>query len=242
MSVVTPTCARRHRFHEALYRCFAWQRHPAKELVVVDDPGPPSPFFAALKDARVRYVQADAPGESVGAKRNRALALARGDAVAHFDDDDLYLPGYLGDMLRRLDEGPADVVKLSAWFWYDLSSDVLARYDGVADGDHSRLYGYGFSYLYRRERALAVGFPDRSFGEDYEFCLRSMSAGGSVMHFKDSAKSPTVLHIVHGRNTSNCFVTQQVPVSELPRLFDTKCSMHLDEVRRAVFDSAVDAG
>jgi hypothetical protein len=41
---------------------------------------------------------------------------------------------------------------------YDVASEKLARFDGLMDGDHSRLYGYGFSYVYRKSPMLALRF------------------------------------------------------------------------------------
>ncbi len=35
---------------------------------------------------------------SLGLKRNVAIELAAGEIIAHFDDDDLYAPGYLSWM------------------------------------------------------------------------------------------------------------------------------------------------
>lgn len=39
---------------------------------------------------------------SLGLKRNVAIELAAGEIIAHFDDDDLYAPGYLTWMHERL--------------------------------------------------------------------------------------------------------------------------------------------
>ena len=94
----------------ALYASFARQRHAKKELLVLDTgAAAPSPFFAALDDARVRYVHEpdlvtgdDGDAEKVGIKRNRLCALARGDAMACFDDDNVYGPDYLRVMLAHL--------------------------------------------------------------------------------------------------------------------------------------------
>lgn len=109
VSVISPTTSDRHWAHEQLYRCFSWQTWPNKELLVIDDGPIPSPFFQQLVgDARVTYTHrpanrppvAAAPSETsgrerLGEKRNRLCAAARGALIAHFDDDDLYLPGEL---------------------------------------------------------------------------------------------------------------------------------------------------
>ena len=55
VSVVSPTTGERHWTHASLYRCFAHQTYPSKELVVLDTGPRPSPFFTACDDSRVRY-------------------------------------------------------------------------------------------------------------------------------------------------------------------------------------------
>ena len=70
--------------------------------------------------ARVEYhydpTTSEKPGEngvmSLGAKRNWLLDRVKTDLVAHFDDDDYYGPDYLKEMIRRMRENEADLVKL----------------------------------------------------------------------------------------------------------------------------------
>ena len=55
VSVLTPTTSDRHWAHANLYRCFAAQSWPSKELIILDTGSSASPFFSSLKDSRVRY-------------------------------------------------------------------------------------------------------------------------------------------------------------------------------------------
>ena len=96
-----------------LYRCFAEQTHPDRELLICDDSPTPSAFFAALSDPTVQYLHSGAR-LTTGEKRNLLMARATGEVIAFFDDDDHYAPSYLHDMLALL--GDADLVKLSGWF------------------------------------------------------------------------------------------------------------------------------
>eukprot|EP00913_Durusdinium_trenchii_P024557 g23054.t1 len=54
------------------------------------------------------------PGDdlSIGVKRNIGVHAASGDLIAHFDDDDLYAPGYLA--MSHFDGAAA--LKLSSWY------------------------------------------------------------------------------------------------------------------------------
>src|SRR4051812_23464981 len=125
VSVVTPTFAR-ERCLPGLYACFAEQTHADRELLVLDDSPAPSRFFTGLGDARVRYIHA-AERQTIGEKRNRLVAMATGDVIASFDDDDYYAPGYLAAMLEAL--GDADLVKLAGWFALSVPDDALFFWD-----------------------------------------------------------------------------------------------------------------
>jgi len=112
VSVVCPTSVERRKFHPSLYHCFNQQRHAAKELIVVEtgtNTGSSLCFTAgaAANDPRViyRYFDDSASPWSIGTKRNIACYLASGAVIVHFDDDDLYTPGYLGLMVRALQVG-----------------------------------------------------------------------------------------------------------------------------------------
>jgi hypothetical protein len=53
--------------------------------------GPQSRVFSYSNDGRIQYIQAQ-NGLTVGEKRNLALTMAKGELIAHFDDDDLCAP------------------------------------------------------------------------------------------------------------------------------------------------------
>jgi len=76
------------------------------ELIVIDTGRCPSQFFQerASEDESVvyRWFDVDAGAISIGVKRNIACFLARGQVIAHFDDDDLYAPEYLDFMIAQM--------------------------------------------------------------------------------------------------------------------------------------------
>src|SRR5262245_42532069 len=109
ISVVSPTYNRQER-HENLYKAFSQQTYPDRELLVLDDSEAPSPFFSALKDPLVQYYHL-ACRMGLGTKRNSLVKAAKGELIAHFDDDDYYAPTYLQVMQKEL--GQASLVKLS---------------------------------------------------------------------------------------------------------------------------------
>ena len=75
VSCIMPTHGRR-RFVPLAVRYYLRQDYPHLELIVVDD-GPDPIADVIPDDPRIRYVRLDRR-LSVGAKRNRAIAEARG--------------------------------------------------------------------------------------------------------------------------------------------------------------------
>jgi hypothetical protein len=99
VSCIMPTFNRR-RFLRLALKAFNSQDYPARELIVIDDGT--DPVGDLVEEARMaRYVRLSARA-SIGEKRNRACAEARGSIIAHWDDDDWYAPGRLSSQIVPL--------------------------------------------------------------------------------------------------------------------------------------------
>ena len=90
VSVVIPTYNRASMVGDAIESALA-QTYAPLEVIVVDD-GSTDDTEGAVRQfgPRVRYVRQENSG--VGAARNAGLAVARGEAIAFLDSDDLWLP------------------------------------------------------------------------------------------------------------------------------------------------------
>lgn len=256
VSVVVPTTGDRAAFHATLYECFRWQRYEPKELLILDTASVPSPFFDALQDPRVRYFNEPAHEPATGAKRNTLVARARGPIIAHFDDDDCYAPAYLERLIAVLRD--ADLVKLSSWLWLDASrfiarrdQDCVSWFDSTRDrttgfdqchsaaGWHSRKWGYGFSFVYRKRIAVENPFPGVFQGEDYDFLMRATAKGYKCLAFSDNLDDAVVLHVLHNNNSSVVARHALYSFSDLGRFFSLpRLSQLLSGMRdRGVFDT-----
>ncbi|KAJ8601894.1 hypothetical protein CTAYLR_002661 [Chrysophaeum taylorii] len=234
VSVVVPTTHHRAAFHETLYACFCWQTHEPRELVILDTGVSASPFFEACEDPRVRYSYEPDHPPSTGAKRNTLIDRATGEVVAHFDDDDFYGPHYLSRLLDAL--GEAELATLGSWTWLDAERfrakrdhDCVSWYDASRDqrrgfsenhaaaGWHSRKWGYGFSYVYRRD--VPARFPNAFLGEDYDFCMRLLATGATCRAFRDDPDDAVVLHVMHNNNSSIVARHRDRSLADLDRAF-----------------------
>ena len=235
VSLITPTY-QRHHLSEPLYHCFQTQSHHDLELLVFDDSPTPSPFFERLRDPRVKYWHTTTR-LTVGAKRNALADLATGQVIGHLDDDDYYAPHYVEHMVDRL--GSADFYKLSGWFAYSQVADFLGYWEASQLMDYqykmapgqpvfpvctthmtaaekfdwvkATLWGYGFSYVYKRLVWEAVRFNPSVVGwNDYCFAQDLITQGFQATC--DSDTTGLALHVIHDHNVS--FVVPQFQLPE----------------------------
>ena len=239
VSIITPT-AGRHRFLPAIARCVLSQT-VHWEWLVHDDGPEPCRYMVDLcaSDARVRYFHRDAPRASIGAKRNFLIGEARGDMIAHFDDDDYYAPHYLADMIRIKQENGAQIIKLSDFYVYAPHVDFFGYSElQPARGMHylvtwqnverfmidegtrigiDLMVLYGFSCVYDRRIATANAFGDVSLYEDDAFIRKAIDDGCKVIAIDD--KNACCLHLIHPGSTASSFSRYRMPAFLVSRLF-----------------------
>ncbi|EGB09817.1 hypothetical protein AURANDRAFT_63090 [Aureococcus anophagefferens] len=222
-SVVMPTTPDRLHFAERgaarALRCFLALDYPGQlELVVLDDESEDERSLefwkvASGRDRRVRYACCPARS-SLGHKRNVGAREALGSVLLHFDDDDVYGPGYARTLVAPVAFGGYQVAKLSAWLVWDAHSGSA----GYVDLDERALTdaracpamlapllrkgrdSYGFNFCYAASLARKLPFPEIGFGEDAAFIANALRAKHRVAYVRDGAAS--VLHVQHGENAS----------------------------------------
>ncbi len=107
------------------------------EIVVVDDGSTDegADTVESFADSRVRLVRQGNAGP--GAARNRGLTEARGELVAFLDADDEWLPDYLAESVRLLEEyGPEVASITSGYFAFPAgkSNELMWRARGLTVG------------------------------------------------------------------------------------------------------------
>lgn len=117
---------------------------------------------------------------SIGAKRNRLVAMATGEYVCFIDDDDRIAPNYVGLILNALQTAP-DVVGIVG----EISEPSPARggfirrrfYHTIENRSYKRSergYERPPNHLnpIRRDIAIRYKFEDMSMGEDTDYAMR----------------------------------------------------------------------
>lgn len=109
----------------------------------------------------------DSRGITIGEKRTKMIAIARGMYVAFIDDDDVVAPDYVDAILSGLESQP-DVLNFTVRV-EGHGAPKPCRYGlMLAHADHPESYERKPNHLmvWRRELALDVAFPPVAIGED----------------------------------------------------------------------------
>lgn len=182
-----PTRNRRRFVAQSLWY-FLRQDYAARELVVLDD-GDDAVGDLIPEDDRIRYIRVD-PGLSLGAKRNLGCELARGELIAHWDDDDWIGGERLSRQVDALLEAGADACAASRVLHYRVDAGDAWMWS-AAPGL------VGSTLVYRRSLWGERRFPDVRAGEDTAF-VASLPPD-RVVALEDA---PFYVALVHDRNTS----------------------------------------
>ncbi|HVX99740.1 MAG TPA: glycosyltransferase [Pseudorhodoplanes sp.] len=181
----------RFEFAQHAIECFRRQTWPNRELVVLDGGADDRlrDWITALGDPAIRWISTRGSQESLGVRRNRSIAAARGDYICVWDDDDLQHPARLEVAFAAMAATGTNVSLLShVTMWQPWQRRVCVV------GRHPRPQENTLLVL----RSLAPRYPDLARGEDSPAVLQLLARHNSVM-----LTTPELyLYVVHGRNVS----------------------------------------
>jgi glycosyltransferase involved in cell wall biosynthesis len=160
VSCLMPT-ANRRAWVPLSIATFLAQDFESRELIVLDD-GQDSVGDIVPSDPRIHYVRAPR-GRSLGAKRNEACRLARGEILVNWDDDDWSASWRLTYQVEQLKAYDADICGLDRVWFFDPSRELAWRYryppsrtPWLAGGTH----------CFQRRTWEQHPYPDVAIGED----------------------------------------------------------------------------
>ena len=232
VSMMLPTTSDRERFFKGALSSFLGQNYPNVELVVLssakstEHDHAPIMFWeqAARLHPSIKYshrVLTAADEYTLGVKRNEILKICEGEIIVAFDDDDYYHPEYVGNMAEQLLIHEADLVNLGRFdvlFARKIARDgvhrqgVFLEANFIGCGDTDSLFGYGFSYVFKRMSGMQYMPVD--FQEDISFAKQIASAGGRVVSLHNQPLSGIVVKSQHGNQLSNVFCLDDSSMSE----------------------------
>jgi O-antigen biosynthesis protein len=163
VTCIMPTADRR-QFVPSSIRMFLAQDYANKELLIVDD-GVDGVRDLVPCQPEIRYVRRR-PVRSLGSKRNFACAVARGDVILHWDDDDWYAPWRVRYQVESLRSGNFQICGVDRAIFVS------------ASGEHAWEYVYprglspwifGATLCYWKSFWQDHPFADITAGEDTRF-------------------------------------------------------------------------
>jgi Glycosyl transferase family 2 len=140
-------------------------------------------------EERVRLIHLD-NALIIGEKRNFACSHARGEVIAHWDDDDWSEPQRLEDQIKRLINSKKAVTGYHSMYFTD--GHQWWEYQGA----HG--YAIGTSLCYRRSWWQEHPFQPRDIGEDNYF----VSEAGAAQMLTSVRCGPLMYATIHRNNTS----------------------------------------
>jgi glycosyltransferase involved in cell wall biosynthesis len=202
-----PTADRRRFVPDAIENFLA-QTYPNGELVIVDD-GSDAVGDLVPEHPAIRYVRLDGK-LNTGVKRNAACAVARGEIIVHWDDDDWSAPDRVEVQVAALLDG-ADVCGLRDLLFYHRAANEGWRYRYPP---HARPWVAGGTMCYWRSVWETHPFADVRQGEDTQFVWSQRSLAVHAIDRRD-----LYVATIHPGNTSVKRTSGRrwsaVPVAEL---------------------------
>ncbi|HEY1430168.1 MAG TPA: glycosyltransferase [Stellaceae bacterium] len=191
VSCIMPT-ANRRRFVPQAIRLFLAQDYPERELVILDDGDDPIADLVPV-DPKIRYLRHHRR-EPIGTKRNRGCEEARGDIIAHWDDDDWYAPQRLRLQVEALVAADADACGLDRVLFLDPQRRRAWEYVYPSGGAR---WVCGATLCYRKSLWHRTPFPQINIGEDTRFVA---SLGGARVMAQP--ETDIFVGMIHSANTS----------------------------------------
>jgi glycosyltransferase involved in cell wall biosynthesis len=195
VTCIMPTYNRRAYVPQAI-QSFLQQDYPNRELIIVDDGKdrmedliPPAENIHYLRPSRRM---------SIGAKRNLACQHARGEIIAHWDDDDWYSPDRLRYQVAPIVNGAGELTGLENKFVLQLPSGEFWTNDPQL---HERMFVqnvHGGTLVYRKD-VWSEGFryPEINLAEDAWLIYRATQSGKRLLRL---ANPGVFVYVRHGTN------------------------------------------
>eukprot|EP00742_Colponemidia_sp_Colp-10_P003611 GILJ01003843.1.p1 GENE.GILJ01003843.1~~GILJ01003843.1.p1 ORF type:complete len:631 (-),score=69.52 GILJ01003843.1:209-2101(-) len=235
VSLVMPTHQREQFIAKSLELAYR-QDYPLLELVIVDD-SPVSllergfgPLFDSYRAKGLSITYEHLPVMvSLGLKRNRAVQLAQGEIIVHWDDDDFFRPHRVSSQVASLINGEAEITTFDHRYYFSLKEMqfyLLQRMENW--GPHLGTLAYMKRLWAPLELNLVTGisFPNNSVAEDFYFTEKAIRAGARIKVLDSDGSHVYVRHYntwnFELRKDSKSYAIEEIDVPS----FMPMCDMH----------------
>jgi glycosyltransferase involved in cell wall biosynthesis/Tfp pilus assembly protein PilF len=219
VSCIMPTYNRR-KFVPLGIRYFLRQDYEPKELIIVDD-GTDVIDDLIPADERIRYFRLN-DKSTVGAKRNLACEQARGEIIAHWDDDDWMATHRISYQLGNLLREQADICGLDKLYFYDPLSQKAWQY---VYPKRAKPWVAGGTLCYSKSFWSQNLFPEINIGEDGLFVWSSSPK--KIVALEDSTFFVALMHEknISPKQTSNRLWHAQ-PLNQIQKIMGKDWSVY----------------
>ncbi|AJS60434.1 glycosyltransferase [Paenibacillus sp. IHBB 10380] len=175
------SCTKRKNFLNNLFNNYYRQRYPKKELIIIINKDNISigPYKKKLKKYTHVHIYRLPEKVSLGKCLNYAVKKTKLSYIAKFDDDDYYAPNYLSENKQTFDRINADIIGKRAHFMYLQRSKILILRSHKNENQYVSALP-GATLVIKRKVFRKVQFPNRSIGEDTDFCRNSKAKGYKI--------------------------------------------------------------
>jgi Glycosyl transferase family 2/Bifunctional DNA primase/polymerase, N-terminal len=201
VSCIMPTTGNRRCFLPQAIRYLQRQTYPNLELVIVCDGDDDVCDLIPRDDERIRYFYLGLGRRNYGIKLNLGCERAKGDLMAHCDDDDWSHPDRLSFQVGALLAEGAEVCGFAQLLFLEIASALvwLNRTPALLHPSLYRGLPFGATYLYQRSYWSSSPFPDVRSGEDWSFT----SADGRQDHSVLLSDYRLCVAMIHNSNTTD---------------------------------------
>jgi glycosyltransferase involved in cell wall biosynthesis len=195
VSCIMPTYNRRQFVPQAL-QSFRQQDYPNRELIIIDDGS--DGIGDLIQDVPGVCYQRLPARMSIGAKRNLACQHARGEIIAHWDDDDWYSSDRLRYQVAPIIAGAADLTGLENAFVLELPG---GEFWTTKPELHRKLFVgnvHGGTLVFRKDLlANGLRYPEINLAEDAYLLHGAVTQGKRLLRL---ANPGVFVYVRHGHN------------------------------------------
>ncbi|MCK5013088.1 MAG: glycosyltransferase family 2 protein [Candidatus Omnitrophica bacterium] len=184
VSVITCTRGRRIDELKDSIRSVLGQTFQDFELIIINDGGSDDlkSIVAAFESAKIKYYRLE-ENSGPAKSRNEAILNSEGKYISFLDDDDIYYPNHLRELVKVMDEGQYKVVYSSTKKVNGVTRDGVFKEEkvrGISDQDFNKnillkyVYVTTCSAMFQREILFEEGLfnGDLLISQDWDFWLK----------------------------------------------------------------------